>query len=195
MVIGRLKTTTGKEKYRATAGDDLMATNQIRRKTIRLKDYDYSQAGYYFVTICTQNRKNILGQIVTAGADSISAPYEIILNSAGRMVKNIYCDMENEFENIILHEYVIMPNHLHGIIQIKQADLESGLPKIIQSFKRHKTVEYARGVKNNIYPPFIKHIWQRGYYDHIIRNENELQEIRQYILDNPAKWWEDEYFN
>jgi len=163
------------------------------------------------VTICTQDRKKILGEIINVGADSdvqdglvprchgwqgvaISARFEMTLSSAGRMVEDIYCNLPNEFTNIILHEYIIMPNHLHGIIQLQQADIQPGLPKIIQSFKRHTTIEYTKGVKNRIYPPFDRHIWQRGYYDHIIRNEYELLQIREYILNNPAKWQEDKYF-
>lgn len=171
-----------------------MTDDQTRRKTIRLKDYDYSQAGYYFITICTENRKNILGQVVNIGIDSIAPSYEMALSNFGRIAERIYCDIPKDFTNIMLHEYIIMPNHLHGIIQIKHTDLESSLPKIIQSYKRHTTIEYTQGVKNNVYPPFNNHIWQRGYYDHIIRDENEFQKIRQYILDNPAKWHEDKYF-
>jgi putative transposase len=70
----------------------------------------------------------------------------------------------------------------------------TGLPTIVQTFKRYSTIEYIKGAKNNIYPPFNKQIWQRGYHEHIIRNEQELQKIRQYIQNNPAKWQEDTYF-
>lgn len=174
---------------------DIMYTDLPQRKTIRLKDYDYSQEGYYFVTICTQNRENLFGQVV--GADSISARSEIMLNDAGNMIEKIYCNLHNTYKNIVLHEYVVMPNHFHGIIQIQRADMESAptdLPTIVQTFKRHTTIEYINGVKNNIYPPFNKQIWQRGYHEHIIRNEQELQKIRQYIQNNPAKWQEDKYF-
>ena len=188
---------------------DIVAIDLPRRKTIRLKDYDYSQTGYYFVTICTQNREKIFGQIV--GADSISARSETILSNAGMMVEKIYCNMQNEFKNVVFHEYIFMPNHFHGIIQIQWADMESrahmdsrahmesapttaNLSTIIQSFKRYTTIEYIHGVKNDIYPLFNKRIWQRGYHEHIIRNEQELQKIREYIINNPAKWQEDKYF-
>ncbi|MBP3361441.1 MAG: transposase [Clostridia bacterium] len=115
-----------------------------KRKQIRLKDYDYSQNGYYFVTICTKNRKNIFGAV---GADSISAPTATV-----------------------------------------------SLPEIIQSFKRYSTIEYIKLVKQNILPPFDKQIWQRGYYEHIIRNEQEYQKIYKYIENNPSKWQEDKYY-
>ena len=106
-----------------------MAMDLPRRKIIRLKDYDYSQTGYYFVTICTRNRENIFGQIV--GADSISARPEMILSDAGRMVEKIYCNLQNEFRNMVLHEYTIMPNHFHEIIQIQWADIESAPTRIL----------------------------------------------------------------
>lgn len=106
--------------------------------------------------------------------------------------------MEKEFRNIILHEHIVMPNHLHGIIQICApggADMESAptLARIIQTFKRLTTIKYAEGVRNKVFDPFEIKIWQRGYYEHIIRNEMELTQIRQYIINNPAKWAEDEY--
>ncbi len=168
-----------------------------QRKHLRIKNYDYSQAGYYFVTICTQDRENLFGHVV--GVDSISTRPEIMLNNAGMMVGKIYCNLQNEFKNIVLHEHIIMPDHFHGIIQIQRtwADIESAptvnLPAIIQSFKRYTTIQYINGVKNRLYPPFNKRIWQRGYYEHIIRNEHELQKIREYIINNPTNWQEDKY--
>lgn len=97
--------------------------NLPQRKQLRLKDYDYSQTGYYFITICTQDKKNIFGHIV--GADSISDRPEMVLNKAGRMVEKIYCNLQNEFKNVIFHEYIFMPNHFHGIIQIQCVNVES----------------------------------------------------------------------
>ena len=125
-----------------------MYTDLPQRKTIRLKDYNYSQEGYYFVTICTQNREDLFGQVV--GADSISARSEIMLNDAGNMIEKIYRNLYNLYKNIILDEYVVMPNHFHGIIQIHRADMESAptdLSTIVQTFKRYTTIEYINGVK------------------------------------------------
>ena len=170
-----------------------MQEKSPHRKQIRLKGYDYSAGGYYFITICTQNRKNILSNVV--GADSISA--RIRLNKAGKMINNIYLDLENQFKYIKLHDYVIMPNHIHGIIEIcERADMESAptVNEIIQTFKRYTTIEYIKGVKKGIYQSFYKRIWQRNYYEHVIRNEKEYYKIVEYIQNNPLKWEEDKYF-
>ena len=212
-----------------------MQQKNPHRKQIRLKEYDYSAEGYYFITICTQNRKNILSNIVRAdsifahkeitstkpnanvvgvaplgdpqiqtstkpnpnivGADSISA--RIRLNKTGEMINNIYLDLENQFKYIKLHDYVIMPNYIHGIIEIcERADMESAptVNEIIQTFKRYTTVEYIKGVKKGIYQSFNKRIWQRNYYEHVIRNEKEYYKILEYIQNNPLKWEEDKYF-
>ena len=175
------------------------------RKSIRLRGYDYSQAGLYFITICTQNRRHLFGEIV--GADSISAHDSIILNHAGKMIEQIWYEIHNDFDNTQLHEFVIMPNHIHGIIEIpvgvdsisaqistpNRAEKDSAptLSDIVQSFKRHSTIKYITMVKQHILPPFDKRIWQRNYWEHIIRNENEYERIAQYIMGNPAKWEQD----
>ena len=178
------------------------------RKSIRLKQYDYSKEGMYYITICTQNKECILSEITkndninnvkntndNVGADSISAQDSITqskLNDIGIMVNNIYLDLENQFINIKLHNYIIMPNHIHGIIEIRErADMESApttINEIVQTFKRYTTVEYIKGVKSGIYKPFDKRIWQRNYYEHVIRNEKELYRIIKYIQYNPLNW-------
>jgi REP element-mobilizing transposase RayT len=104
--------------------------NIHHRKSIRIKGYDYSKEGLYFITICTQNREYILSEIV--GADSISA--QIKLNNVGNMINNIYLDLQKQFINIQIHDYFIMPNHIHGIIEICRADMESA-PTINQMFR------------------------------------------------------------
>jgi len=146
------------------------------RRSIRLRGYDYSQAGLYFITICTQNRLYLFGKI-TGGI--------MALNDAGKMVEQIWNEIPNDFNNTRLHEFIIMPNHMHGIIEITEsvgvdsisaptdsrAEMDSaptidsaltaGIPQIIQSFKRHSTIEYINMVKQNILPPFDKRVWQR----------------------------------
>ena len=201
------------------------------RRSIRLRGYDYSQAGFYFITICSQGHAHLFGEIV--GADSISAPDSIstpdaatkqmdslsvnypkmMLNDAGKMVAQIWHKIPTDFHNARLHEFVIMPNHIHGIIEIvpvgadsisaldsisaNRAEIDSApttndpassLSNMIQSFKRHTSIEYIKMVKQNIWPSFNKRIWQRNYWEHIIRNGNEYRKIAQYILENPAKW-------
>jgi len=177
----------------------------LRRRSIRLKGYDYSQAGAYFVTICTQNRLHLFGEITND---------EMVLNDAGMMVVKWWNELENKYPDIELDEFAVMPNHFHGIIQIFDtntvgADLRvcpflcihphyqdrhvgrrAGLPlhRMMQWFKTMSTNEYICNVKNNYWTPFIKKLWQRNYYDHIVRNENELNRIREYIIINPMQW-------
>lgn len=172
------------------------------RKSIRLKGYDYSSEGLYFITICTQNKEDLFGEIVNG---------EMILNGAGLMVEKIYKQLSIYFKNINFEEYVIMPNHFHCIIKIVDmvgvplvATQMSGnnrattrvaptIGDIIGAFKSLTTVEYIKMVKNNQLPSFDKQVWQRNYYENIIRNERIYLKVMEYIEDNPLKWDEDRY--
>ena len=167
------------------------------RKSIRLKDYDYSQNGMYFITICTQKRDCILSNIIAnnVGAGLVSA--QIKLTEIGSSINNIYLNLENEFENIKLHDFIIMPNHIHGIIEIcKRADTGPAptLSDIICSFKTRTTGYILKGIKMGKYKPIDKRLWQRNYYEHVIRNEKEYIQIVEYIINNPINWNEDEYY-
>lgn len=182
------------------------------RHSIRLKDYDYSQPGAYYVTICIQGKVCLLGDI----ADGVMA-----VNDAGKMIEKWWCKLPEKFEVIELDEYVVMPNHFHGIINIVRADLCVGivgadpsvctvctvirnkninqgehtgspLHRIVQWFKTMTTNEYIHDVKKYNWPPFSGKLWQRNYYEHVIRNEDELNKIREYIVLNPATWHEDD---
>jgi putative transposase len=156
-----------------------------RRQSIRLAGYDYSQAGAYFVTVCTQNKECLFGDIVDGG---------MRLNDAGCMIQKWWHESSEKFKNIELDEFVIMPNHFHGIIVIvgaalcgrpvpyghpakKGHTLETGQPHrvapilghIIDWFKTMTTNECIRNVKQNNWPSFNGKLWQRNYYEHIIR--------------------------
>lgn len=152
-----------------------------QRKTIRLKDYDYSQKGAYFVTICTQNRECLF-----VGDDSISS----------RMVYDIWDKTINQYANVICPKSVLMPNHFHAIIIIERANIEFAptISQIMQSFKRYSTIQYIKMVKQNLVEPFDSKIWQRSYNDHIIRSEREYSKIWEYIDTNPIKWELDCYY-
>jgi len=172
-----------------------MKTNYPNRQSIRLKGYDYSQAGLYFITICTQNRECLFGDIKNG---------EIILNDAGEMVNRWYYELENKFPDIKCRTMVVMPNHFHCIIEIvEETGRHAGLPRrvrpetgaVIQWFKTMTTNEYIRGVKNGKFPRFDRRVWQRNYWEHIVRNENEYMRISQYIIDNPRKWINDKLNN
>lgn len=184
-----------------------MAINLPKRKSIRLKQYDYASAGWYYVTICTQNRECIFGEIVDGG---------LILNQAGEMVNRWLVKIPERFANIQLDEFQIMPNHIHAIIVIRHGRTHGSAPTIrsspvgvdprvdpnrgrsqqllfrtIRWFKTMTTNEYIRGIKSHGWPVFEKRIWQRNYYEHIIRTEDDLEKIRGYIRNNPAIWYRD----
>lgn len=189
------------------------------RRSIRLAEYDYTQDGWYYVTICCQNHRCLFGEILQE---------KMILNSAGTMIEKWWRKLPEKYPGIRLDEYVIMPNHLHGIIVIvgaaprgrpkpdTQSSNESGrslgiaptehlicksgrphrvaptLGNIIGWFKTMSTNEYIRHVKQDGWPAFEKRVWQRNYYEHIIRKEKELHSIQNYIAENPMRWEEDE---
>src|SRR3989338_4418844 len=154
------------------------------RKRLRLPDYDYSSEGAYFVTICTQNRQCLFSNITDG---------EIRLNEAGKMNQTRWQQLPQRFDNILLDEFIIMPNHVHGIIKIAEAGTRPAptLGAVIGVFKSITTHDYILNVQHHNWPPFPGKLWQRNYYEHIIRNESELNRIRQYILDNPINWDQD----
>ena len=164
------------------------------RRSIRLPGYDYSQPGAYFITICTQGRICLLGDV----ADGV-----MVLNDAGRIVANCWKAVPCHFKWVELDEFVVMPNHLHGIINIVDAGRgtacraptpgeQFGRPQadslttVIRSFKSAATnsINLARNSQG-------QRVWQRNYYEHVIRNDSDLNRIRHYISENPAKWSED----
>ena len=163
---------------------------QIIRKKLRLPNYDYSQNGAYYVTICTHDRKRLFGLVTNVGAHPC-----VRLNTAGLMIKDKLLSLEKKFDDIKLDYYCIMPNHLHFVLFKQGEHTGSPLHQNIQWLKTQTTNEYIKLVKQGVLPPFDKHIWQRNYYEHVIRGEKDLFEIRKYINDNPAKWFFDKYYN
>jgi putative transposase len=179
---------------------------QSQRKQIRLKDYHYSSPGWYYLTICTQNRQCLLGEIIND---------RMVLNQTGKIVDRIIKQLSNRYQNINLDIYQIMPNHIHIIIHITNNNNNVGagysrpkttLGQIVAWFKYQSTkhINNINGLKNptdngseNPTPTgerkFTK-IFQRNYYEHIIRNEEELNKVKQYIADNVVNWQEDENY-
>jgi len=175
---------------------------KYRRWSIRLKGYDYTRNGAYFVTVCTQDRNCLFGEVV----DGVMR-----LNAAGEMVQRWWEELPRKFPSTRPDTLGVMPNHIHQIIVIAAAAQPVGadlcvrlcvdgapadlcahigapLPAIVRWFKTMATNEYIRGVRQSAWPAFAGRLWQRNYYEHIIRNEESLNRIRQYILDNPAQW-------
>jgi putative transposase len=160
------------------------------RHSIRLKDYDYSTNRAYFITICSNNRINCFGAICRGGA--LLRP-ETELTQTGKIVNEQWYELQNRFENIEMDEFIVMPNHIHGIIVVKGRGAEQSpaptIGDIICAYKSITTRMCNRA--DNITGRMIL---QRNYHEHIIRNEQDLQEIREYIVNNAAKWQDDRYY-
>lgn len=155
-----------------------------KRKHPRLKDYDYSQNGYYFITICTQGHKKLLSSIQPS-ADPL-APANNILTRIGKITETYIAGIEKAYQNICVDKYVIMPNHVHMILILdsyKSTDPTPSIQTVIHGLKYLITKEIG-------FP-----IWQDSFYEHIIRNDNAYQEIWTYIDDNPRRWLEDRYYS
>ena len=155
------------------------------RKQLRLNNYDYSNNGAYFITVCTQGRRNILSRIIVGEGFH---PLPVIeLSEIGNEIEKTINFINDNYFNVFIEKYVIMPNHIHLILYLGYENLgghgNPPLQKIVGQLKSFTTKKYG------------KILWQRSYYDHIIRNENEYAEIWNYIDSNPYKWLEDEYFN
>ena len=112
------------------------------------------------------------------------------------MVERAFLETIQRYDGVDSPIYVVMPNHFHAIITISRADMESAptVSEIVQAFKRYSTVEYVKMVKDGILPPFDKQIWQRSFYDHVIRNRDDYNEIYKYIYENPMKWQFDQLY-
>ena len=149
------------------------------RKSIRLSDFDYSSGGLFFITICIQNHKCLLGEILNN---------ELKPTPLGEIIKEEWLSLASS--NIILEDFVVMPNHIHGIVKLK----DSSLSLLIRRFKSRTTNRYIKGVKSHDWEPFNKRVWQRNYYEHIIRNDSSHQKIADYIVENPRNWKQDKFF-
>ena len=204
------------------------------RRSIRFKGYDYTQAGLYFITICCQNRACLFGEIENG---------KMMLNDAGAIANDCWLNIPNHFPNAILHEYVIMPNHVHGIIELvgannhsPETNNHSPVSKLHSSkTNNHSPVSKLHSPKTELHSPKNKknnnsvigdnraknvsplrspsktvgsvvrgfkigvtkwmrqntdtfYIWQRNYWEHIIRDDISYENISQYIINNPTKW-------
>ena len=157
------------------------------RKPTRCKNFDYSSAGAYFITICVKDRKNLLGQIVGTGV--LDGPLNK-LSDYGKIAERYILQLNDFYEHLSVDNFVIMPNHIHILLSVLKYDGPSGTPvptnntisRFVSTFKRFCNKEYGRN------------IWQRSFNDHIIRNENDYLVRWNYIDSNPAKWCDDRYY-
>jgi REP element-mobilizing transposase RayT len=149
------------------------------RRSIRLKNYDYSQAGAYFVTVVVQGRDLLFGEIVGA---------EMHPNAAGQAVERWWEEIARKYPTLEKDEFVVMPNHFHGIIRIAGGGGAPTLGQVMDWLKTMTTNEYIRGAKGKGWPRFQGRLWQRNYHEHVIRDEDELNRIREYIVYNLRQW-------
>lgn len=155
------------------------------RRSIRLREFDYSSIGGYFITTCVQNRECLFGNIV----DDV-----MLLNDAGRLVKSAWNGLPERFPSIELDVFVAMPNHVHFIVNIAVPAEKDGagqghaptLDRIVGAFKSISASQVNRLLSRTGQP-----LWQRNYFERVIRNESELQGLRDYIIHNPLKWADD----
>ena len=153
------------------------------RKPSRLREYDYTQTGYYFVTICTQDRKEFFGYVKEGSMN---------LSEYGEIANQCWYDLPKHYLNCSLDSFIIMPNHVHGIIVI---DSKKIVGNGFKPFPTHDLSEIIRGFKtfssrriNEEMAGNDRFQWQKSFYDHAIRNERSLHNLKQYIQNNPLKW-------
>ena len=168
-----------------------------KRKPIRLPDYDYSSPGAYFVTICTANRRCLLSGI-TVGALHEAPAVNVRLTKLGQIIRETIDFLPDRYPDLTVDNCVIMPNHVHLLLRIqmeralreaplRERETRSLLSKAIGFLKMNCSKQIHQA-----YPDLD--VWQRGYYEHVIRSEDDYRESWEYIDNNPARWAEDRYY-
>ncbi|OIO38343.1 MAG: transposase [Candidatus Omnitrophica bacterium CG07_land_8_20_14_0_80_50_8] len=159
---------------------------QSNRRSMRLKEYDYSQCGMYFVTLCTYQGECLFGEIVDG---------HMRLNRLGQIANKCWNDIPHHFSHIELDMFCVMPNHMHAVVNCRGTACRAptgerfgkpvygSIPTVIRSYKSVVTKRVNELGRSPGRP-----IWQSNYYEHIIRNDKSLDEIREYIAHNPARW-------
>jgi REP element-mobilizing transposase RayT len=182
-----------------------MTVEQVhRRRSLRLRGYDYTRRGAYFVTICTQERRRVFGTVVNG---------RMALSAAGRMVQRVWDELPAHYPGVATDAFVVMPDHVHGVVWLCDAGLAGGagpgacppacrstegqaqgpvramaLADVVHRFKSLTTRRYIDGVEQHGWPRFPGRLWHRNYYDTIVRDAAALTNIRAYIRQNPAHW-------
>jgi len=158
----------------------------FKRISNRLLKFDYSSPNYYFLTTCTEGKRNFFGEVVNG---------KMQLNGLGLIAEKFWKDIPNHYKGVSLDVFIVMPNHVHGIVIIEPVEADTGrqyqmeagslrygsLPKIIGAFKSITSKAIHEAGLNDF-------SWQKSFYDHVIRKEESLDKIREYILNNPLKW-------
>ncbi len=175
--------------------------NKYCTKSTRLQSWDYSNSAYYFVTICTKNKEKYFGKI---------ADDKMILNKIGKIAEQFWLEIPSHFPFVILDEFILMPNHIHGILVFENNDCrDKALPCLyMDNVGKNRFQNQGKNTLSSVIGSFksictktinkiqseIFFAWQGCFYDRIIRTEEELNKVRNYIINNPLKWFEDENF-
>jgi REP element-mobilizing transposase RayT len=175
---------------------------KFRRKSLRLTNFDYSQTGLFYITICVNQQLCLFGDVVDK---------KLQINDAGKMIAHSFIEITKHYHGFDIDTYIVMPNHFHGILIINKQPVgapprghpflkqrlfdqntltlnELSLGDVVGRFKSITTHRYIMGVKKNQWKPFYEKLWQRNYYDRIIKNKKTLYATRKYIIDNPLHW-------
>ncbi len=147
-------------------------SNFIKRKKIRISEYDYSQSNLYFVTVCSKDKQCIFGTIKDD---------KMYKTSLGVLIEESLINIKQHYNNVLVDKYVIMPNHIHCIISILE-NKTANLSNIINQFKGYVSKQFGKSV------------WQKSFYDHVIRNDSDYLRVWEYIEENVLKWTLDEYY-
>lgn len=178
-----------------------MDTDFPSRKRTRWKEHDYNSNGIYFITICTENRQQILSRVVGGNAFAAShtnpamndvsfdTPHIVLLHH-GQIANKYLKQLDYYYDHIEIKRYVIMPNHIHFIISISESETDS-----TSTTKQHSTISrFVSTFKRFCNREFGENIWQRGFFDHVIRNQEDYLEHLKYIRTNPDRWFYDELY-
>jgi putative transposase len=163
--------------------------NKYRSETTRLKNHDYGADGWYFITICTHHRENYFGDIIVETQDLASLQPTII----GKIAHQYWMEIPTHFPFVVLDEFVVMPNHVHGLFYFDKPEYEYKIHRPNQFGAQSQNLAsvirgYKAAVKKYATMNNISFAWQPRYHDHVARTERELQAIRRYIQNNPTKW-------
>ena len=195
-------------------------SNIHHRRSIRLKGYDYSQAGLYFITICCQSRNCLFGEISTVAMSDVGTRQGVSLTTIGQIANEYWLEIPQHFPNVVLHEHIVMPNHVHGVIEITGVAIHDDMSAPVVVGTSHgmslqqppqpnqnqfgKPISGSISIIVNQYKSSVKRWcnknghdyfkWQSRFHDHIIRNEQSYQNISEYIINNPVKWKDDKFF-
>ena len=152
------------------------------RHSTRLEGYDYSQAGAYFVTVVAHEREALFGGVVNG---------QMVINHSGQILQSVWSDLPRHYKELELDAFCIMPNHVHAIIFLHEdgSVKRTTLSELVRAFKSYSARRINSSRKMTGVP-----VWQRNYYEHIVRNDHEYQSIYKYILDNPINWEKDDEY-